>query len=376
MYQDHATTPRHSPLKTRYNVDAVKAALSGEKILARFSIEGRGSREIRIDCPCGAGPRNACRVHAETGDYLHHGGPGNAGPCRGDALDLVALCMGRDIRKHFPEILEEGAKIGGVSPDIDPAEIDRIIAESKARQAAREARYAEQRARGEALVPGIWNALRLRHPQGERYLTGRRLDPETLRDRNVVRFDKFGNPCVALRSFDTGAVINIVRRRLDWAPGCGFPKCLVLKLSTVLQLDDDDDAGSLSTRGSLVGHVAHAAWNGCGITVLVEGLADSLAATLAYTGCTIVGANGCDNMEHVAAAVAPHVVKARGVLLIGVHHDEQKQGVLHSAAAARAAMRAGLVLHEGVRGIDIGGHKDFCDAWAAGWRSHWIGVAA
>jgi hypothetical protein len=181
-----------------------------------------------------------------------------------------------------------------------------------------------------------------------------------------VRFYRDGSPAVLIRSFDTGAAINIARRLIR--PFDDGTKILTLDLGNVLGLGDDV-VGTLSTCGSLVGHVADATWNGCGIALLTEGVTDSLAAVLAFCGCTIVGANGWRMMPRVAAAIAPRLVAARGWLLVAVDDDEQ--GVVGAGDAMRAAADAGLVLGDSVRAVEIGAHHDLADAWRAGWRWTW-----
>jgi len=112
---------------------------------------------------------------------------------------------------------------------------------------------------------------------------------------------------------------------------------------------------------------------------------DSLAALLVFPTCAIVGANGCYMMPHVAAAIAPRLVAARGCLLVTVDHDKRDQGAWGAARAMRAAESAGLVLAlrplesgagetdlgGSVRPIELGEHKDLADAWRAGWRWVW-----
>jgi hypothetical protein len=220
---------------------------------------------------------------------------------------------------------------------------------------------AEERARGEAMIPALWDALDQRHRRGEAYLAGRGLDPAELRQLgDVVRYYRDGSPAVLLYSFEAGAPINIVRRQIDRKP-----KVLSLSLSRLL---GTEAIGTLSTVGTLAGRV-HDIASGADVAILPEGVTDTLAALLAYPGCVVVGANGWHMMPRVAAAIAPRLVAARGWLLVAVDDDEQ--GIAGAGDAMRAAVDAGLVLDESVRAIELGAHHDLADAWRAGWRRTW-----
>jgi hypothetical protein len=173
---------------------------------------------------------------------------------------------------------------------------------------------------------------------------------------------------VKLHSFVTGAPINIVRRQLR-----GEPKVLALDLADVLGVTEPDDlAGSLSTEGALVGRVTDLDTTGQGadVAVITEGVADTLAAVLAFPGCAIGGANGAGRMVDVARAVVPRIVEARGWLLVVPHNDDA--GINAAGDALRLAMDAGLKLRESALAVDLGAeHKDLADAWHAGWRWQW-----
>jgi len=356
----------------RIDADAVRALLTGEKILDFYAVKARGGRTMQLrECPrCRRQQRRiACKVDRDTGRWIHHSGPGGAAVCKGDALDLVAAFEGLDARTHFRDVLARAAQIAGVAPDIDSAELERIRAEHRAAREARDRRAAVERARGEAMVPALWGALDRRHLRGERYLAGRGIDPAVLRQLgDVVRFYRDGSPAVRLHDFGTGAPINIIRRQIDREP-----KALALDLAD--QLGADDVVGTFSTAGTLVSRIGDLDITGGGpdVAVLVEGLTDTFAALLAFPGCVVVGANGWYMMPRVAAAITPRIVEARGWLLVAVDDDEQ--GIAGAGDAMRAAVDAGLVLDESVRAIELGPHKDLAEAWRAGWRWIWPDLA-
>lgn len=352
------------------SADAVRAVLTGEQVLAFYSVETRGGRTMQLrECPrCKRRQRRiAVKVDRDTGRWIHHSGPGGAAVCKGDALELVAAFEGLDAKRDFPRVLDRAAQIACVAPDIDSAELARIRAAHQAAREARDRRAADERIRGEVMVPELWDALYQRHRRGEAYLAGRGLDSAALRDRgDVVRFYPDGSPAVRLHSFE-GVPINIVRRRL-----AGEPKILALDLGDLLGLGDDV-VGTLATRGTLGGRIGDVDPDGADVAILVEGVADTLAAFLAFPGCAVVGANGWREMPPVAAAIAPRLVAARGWLLVAVDDDEQ--GVAGAGDAMRAATYAGLVLGGSVRAIELGSHHDLADAWRVGWRWTWPGPA-
>jgi hypothetical protein len=354
----------------RIEADAVRAALTGEKILESYGVEARGGRTMQLrECPrCKRRQRRiACKVDRDTGRWIHHSGPGGAAVCKGDALDLVAAFEGLDARTQFRDVLARAAQIAGVAADSDPAELARIRAKHQAAREARDRSAAQERARGEAMVPALWDALDRRHVRGERYLDGRGLDPAALRAcSDVVRFYRDGAPAVLLHDLDTGTPINIIRRQIEREP-----KILSLDLGDVLGADDV--VGTFSTLGTLAGRVTDIDAAGVDVAVLVEGLTDSLAALFAFPTCTVVGANGWRMMPRVATAIAPRLVAARGWLLVAVDDDEQ--GIAGAGDAMRAAIDAGLVLDESVRAIELGAHHDLADAWRAGWRWTWPDMA-
>lgn len=355
-----------APMTGRIDADAVRAVLTGEQIVTFYPVEARGGRTIRLrECPrCKRRQRRvACKVDRDTGRWIHHSGPGGAAVCKGDALDLVAAFEGLDTQTQFQAVLTRAAQIAGVAPDADRAELERIRATHQAAREARDRRAAAERARGEAMVPQLWEALDRRHLRGERYLADRGLSPAALRRcGDVVRFYPDGAPAVRLHDLDSAAPINIVRRQIDREP-----KVLALDLGELL--GTEDVVGACSTSGTLVGCVTEIDPDGVDVAVLVEGVTDSLAAQLAFSGCAVAGANGWRMMPRVATAIAPRLVAARGWLLVSVDDDEQ--GVAGAGDAMRAAVASGLVLGDSVRAIELGAHHDLADAWRAGWRWTW-----
>lgn len=349
----------------RLDAEDVRAALRVTAVLDRFGVVHPDRPEIRLaTCPaCGKTQRRAAfLVDRESGDWIHHSGADVGGAaCKGDIFGLVAALAGLDVRREFSRVLEFGAEIAGLSPDTDSAELARRRAAYQAQREVVRRQAAEERAAAEERVPTLWNALTRRHATGEQYLTGRGIDPAELRAcGDVVRYRQNGSPAVLLHDFD-GRSINIVTRML-----AGDSKILSLDIRRTL--GKLDAIGTHSTTGSLVGRIA--ALDTCGegadVAILVEGVADTLAAVLAFPGCVVLGANGWYQMPRVAAAVEPRLVEARGWLLVGVDDDEQ--GITGAGDAMHAAVEAGLVLRKSVRAIELGPHKDLADAWRAGWR--------
>ncbi len=344
-------------MNSRLEADTVRAALRVPAVLARFGVEYRDRPEIRLAvCPaCGQRQRRASVViDRESGRWIHHGGASSAGAsCRGDAFDLVAAYAGLDARRDFPRVLELAAQIAGVTEYTSLSDLREIRARSARKQATYERELAAKRSAATAAVPGRWGSLARRSVEGERYLTDRGLDPLELIARDVVRFDH-DDPAVALHAHD-GAIVNIARRRRDPAADVKAP---------VL--------ANCTTDGILVGRVDEIDCSGGGpdVAVLVEGITDTLAGVLAFSGCVVAGAHCADRLPHVADAVAPRLVAARGWLLIVPHVDGGK-GEECAANAVRVASRAGLRLDESIHLVDVRPHKDLADAVRAGWRWRW-----
>src|SRR5256885_7203128 len=135
----------------RLDAEVVKAALfrmgAGAAVLDHYRWPYSGTRQLRTpECPrCRKRQRRvATKIDRDTGEWLHHSGPGGTGDCRGDAFGLIAALEGVDTRTRFRHVLDIAARIAGVAPDTDPAEMDRIRAGYRARNTARELRAAEE----------------------------------------------------------------------------------------------------------------------------------------------------------------------------------------------------------------------------------------
>jgi hypothetical protein len=342
------------------DADQVRAALSPPAALDHFGVryQRRGDELRTKHCPtCGPRSREAVAINVATGMWADH-----AHGCRGDLFALVAGYAGVDAARDFRRVLELAASIAGLSSaEVDP-EMARRIEERNRVEAARRARDHAERQAAIATMPGRWAQLERRSLIGERYLAGRGLAPAELRQRgDVVRFRADGAPAVALRDLATGEIVGIQYRQL-----AGEPKLIA-------------ERGSQVAGSALLGKVGDVAPDGVDVAILVEGLADTLAAVLAFPGCAVLGAPGWTQLEAVAAAVAPHVLAARGALLITV--DDDDQGVEGASAAARAAQAAGLNLAStGAAGsvsfVELGTFHDLADAYAAGWRWTWLEVTA
>ena len=349
------------------NAEDVRGGFRVTTLLDRFGVEYSDRPQIRLSTCllCGKQQRRpAFLIDRETGDCIHHSGPNASGAqCNSDIYGLTASLAVLDVRREFPRVLKLAAEIAGIAPDSDPAALARQRAAYQERIAASAQQAATERAAAEALVPALWRERERRHLRGERYLADRGLDPAGLRAcGDVVRYRiDDGAPSVLLHDLETGAPINILTRQLDREPK-------VISLDIRQTLDRQDVRGSHSTVGTLGGRIGDldTAGEGADIAIIVEGVADTLAALLAFDGCIVLGANGWHNMGAIAAAIAPRVVQARGWLLVGVHDDGP--GKTGAANAMLAAIAAGLVLNESVDAIDVGAHKDLADAWRAGWR--------
>jgi phage/plasmid primase-like uncharacterized protein len=322
----------------RVDRDAVLSALVPTAVFDHHGVEYRRcGNEIRAKlCPaCGPRSRDAVCVSTVTGLWVCH----RCG-AHGDVLALVAQLAELDVEREFPRVLERAAEIAGLVGST----------------------FAPTRTRAPAALPTStldwderWAALDRRSLGGERYLMGRGIDPRALRAAgDVVRYTPHGEPAVALCGLEMGELVGIQHRRVDG----GEPKVLCARGSRIAgavllgRLDDLDDHGE-----------------GVDVAVIVEGLADALTAVLAFPGCAVFGAPGANQLESVAAAVAPRVVACRGWLLLVA--DDDDAGVNGAVAAVRAAQRAGLVLDRDLLLVDLGEHHDLADAWRAAWRWHW-----
>jgi hypothetical protein len=341
------------------DVEVVKAALSATAILDAYGEHYHDAPTIRLSrCPrCGATTkREAVAIDRATGRWIHHSGSSAAdSPCRGDSLELVAAFEGLDRNRDFARLIERALVIAGITANTSNAELDEIRLQREREQAAFERERGARRAAATAAVPRHWTQLARRSAAGEPYLAGRGLDPAELIRTDSVRFDCNGNPAVRLHAYD-GAIVNIARRMRDPSAPRKTP---VLPDCT--------------TDGTLVGKVADLDVTGGGpdVAILTEGIADTLAGVLAFPGCVVLGASGADRLKHIAAAIAPRLVEARGWLLVVPHVDGGK-GEECAADAVIAAERAGLKLDESIHLVDVRPHKDLADAWRDGWRWSWL----
>ena len=336
----------------RLTVENVIALLRPEAVVASCGVDARErGRAWRLrTCPgCGARPqRQGAAIYRRRRDdawrWTHHGHE-----CGGDLLDLVAAREGLDRRTQLPQLLERGAQIAGITPS-DP-DLERRIAAQIAADRERRAREDAERLAAVEAMPAVWASLDRRSVVGERYLSERGLDPAEPRAiGDVIRYSPSGEIALPMRDLETGAIVGIQYRA---AGAKGF------------RTEPHSDASS----SALVGRLTDLDPEGVDVAVIVEGLADTLAARLAFPGCAVFGAAGCDHVETVAAAVAPRAVACRGWLLLAPDDDEPSAE--NFAAAITTASDAGLVLDRDLLLVDLGEHHDLADAWRAGWRHTW-----
>ena len=337
----------------------IAGELRGSVVLDHYGVKftTRGDELRTRQCgACGQRSRDAVSINVATGKWCCH----RCGE-KGDLLRLVALFSGLDVAREFPRVVELAAQIAGIDASAPDPEIERGRAERRKADEERRARARAEANAVRAAMSSRWAALSTTHPSGERYLAGRGLDPRELRRAgDVVRYSPSGDPAVALRDLETGAIVGMQYRRLT-----GEPKIIA-------------ERGSQLAGSALLGRSSDIDPEGADVAVIVEGLADTLAAVLAFPGCAVFGAPGAGQMARIAAAVAPRVRVARGWLLLLADNDET--GTDNASDAIAEVVRAGLQLaHEGagidgastVRLVDIGAHHDLADAYAAGWRNPW-----
>lgn len=345
---------------TRFEVAEVERDLRAHDVVNAYGLRiARRGRWWRLkECPrCKEkSSRLAIAINPENGAWLHHGKERAAGgECSGDILDLVAALEGLDCRKDFPRVIARAAEIAGLDTTGDPEQRRKAQDEARARveREANAERLRHDRAR--KLAGTHWDALRPTNDRGEAYLRSRGLDPDGLRD--CAKFTRTGDVVVAIRDVDgrnvgtfealpDGAPVSTATRRLD--PGDG-PK--------VLTLED------CSTRGTMIDCIADIA-HGRDVA-LVEGLADSLTARLAFPGAVILGANGAGMVAKIASVAVPRVKLARSRLLLVPHDDDA--GAQSMIKAAQIAIAAGLELGRQLFVVELPA-KDLNAAWCAGWR--------
>lgn len=200
----------------------------------------------------------------------------------------------------------------------------------------------------------LWNDLARGDDRGRAYLESRALWPDVLEAAGVVRYMRSGAPAVALRHLAIGAaVVNVVSRTLPPAVAAGRPKALGQR--------------GMPTSGVLVGDLDEIHFGRD--AVVCEGIADSLAAVLAWPFAVVCGAHGAGRLAEVAAEVAARVAETGGRMWLVA--DDDVTGVKAGAAACQAAIAAGLRLGVDLmvlEAVDLDGHHDLAAGWAAGWR--------
>ena len=347
----------------KLDTNTIRDALVPASILDHFEIEYREARNdlYTRSCPaCGERSRDSMCIHATSGVWKCQ-----RCSAHGDILALVAGYAQIDIKTQFRRTLEVAASIAGVGGDLSPA--DRTLIEERRRQAIERVALQKQRTVAErARMPATWEALTKRNVRGESYLRDRGLDPKALRD--LVRYTRDGDPALPLRDLVTSETVGVQHRSLDPLK----PKLLCIR-------------GSQLAGSSLHGRLTDLDPDGVDVAVVVEGLADTLAACLAFAGCADFGAPGATQLPAVVTAVAQRVAACRGWLLLVVDGDDVgvKGGVHAILAAEEAGLRlapagAGLAGASTVRLVRLGKslndkhHHDLADAWGRSrWRWAW-----
>ncbi len=335
----------------RIDAETVRHALTPAMVLDHHGIRyKRAGDELRTQhCPsCGQRTRPSVAINAATGAWSCH-----AHGCHGGLFAAVAGFAGLDIAKEYPRVIEHAAAIAGITAELDP-EMERRIAERRRIDEERRRKDEAEREAAIAAMPGRWNALDRRSIAGEQYLAGRKLDPAELRGRgDLLRYSTSGELALPMRDIETSAIVGIQYR------GSGAKR---------FRTEPHSDASS----SALVGRLTDLDPEGVDVAILVEGLADTIAASLAFPGCAVFGAPGCEHLERIARAIAPRIIACRGWLLIVPDNDIG--GATHAGAAILAAEGAGLALDRDLFVIDLGEHHDLADAWAAGWRWSWPSI--
>jgi len=203
-----------------------------------------------------------------------------------------------------------------------------------------------------------WRMYAMTSTVGEGYLARRGLDAKELRRRGLVRFNRSGDPVVALWS-SRGEVVNCVRRCLNagrrWTDRDGHehevPKVLGMK--------------GHPTAGTLVGRIDRGRELDVPMAVITEGVIDTLTACLAWPSALVLGAHGAGRLALIAKVVAP-LVRAHRAQLLLVPHDDAAGGKA-LVEAVDEATNAWLTKGADLTVIDLP-HKDLNEAWQAGWR--------
>ncbi len=336
---------------TSVKVEDVLALLTPTMVVTACGVDARERGRVwRFrTCPaCGQKPkRQGAAIYRRRRDntwrWTHHGHA-----CGGDLLDLIAAAESIDRRHGFVKLLERAAQVAGMTPT-DP-NLERRIAERVAADRAQRERDDREEAAALAAMPGTWESLERRSLVGERYLQLRGLDPAALRASDSVRFSTTGELAVAMRSLTDGAIVGIQYRA---TAGKGFHSA----------------AWSDADNSALLGKPSDIDPDGVDVAVVVEGLADTLAARLAFPGCAVYGAAGAGRLADIVESLVAHVMECRGWLLLIPHDDEP--GIERCVDAMRVARDAGLVLDRSMFLVDLGKFADLADAWKSGWRWTW-----
>ena len=353
----------------RLDTATIRDALVPAAILDHFEIAYREARDdlYTRTCPsCGERSRESMCVHATSGVWKCQ-----RCSAHGDGLALIAGYAQLDIKTQFRRVLEIAAGIAGIAGtggELSPA--DRTMIEDRRRQAAERSELQKRKnAAARDLMPSMWESLAKRDIRGEVYLRDRGLDPKELRICACVRYTRDGDPALPLRDLDTGAIVGIQHRNHKRDPL--KPKLLCFR-------------GSQLAGAALHGRLTDLDPDGVDVAVVVEGLADTLAANLAFSGCAIFGAPGAAQLPAVVTAVATRVAECRGSLLLVV--DGDAVGINASVQAVLSAETIGLRLAPdgGVpkasevrlvrlgKSLDGKNHHDLADAWARSrWRWTW-----
>ena len=352
----------------KHDTQLIRDALVPAAVLDHFEIDYREARDelYTRSCPaCGERSRDSMGVHATSGLW-------KCLRCNahGDLLALVAAYAQLDITKQFPRVLEIAAAIAGLGSEITDEDRARIK-ERRQQAVARVEQQQQASARVRARMPGLWESLERRDIRGETYLHDRGLDPKEL--RTCVRYTREGDPALPLRDLATGNIVGIQyrNRRSNLDPKKPKLRCIT---------------GSQLAGAALHGRLTDLDPEGVSVAAVVEGLADTLAATLAFAGCAIFGAPGASQLPAIVAAVAERVATCRGCLLLVVDGDDVgvKAGIQAVLEAEKAGLRltptsTSLIAAANTiqlvrlgKSLDDKHHHDLADAWSRSrWRWTW-----
>jgi len=336
---------------TDFDAIEVKSALSTRAVLEHYGWKAKrsGDEYESTACPERADhSRRAFVVNANSGRW-------QCFPCgtSGDLFDFVGLVERLAMPGDFRAVLAKAAEIAGVAPSSLSAEERRQRHEQwQAKRREDEARDREERRRRDSeAIPkatSYWSELSTKDSRGFDYLCSRRVQDVILLD-DVVRFDPKHNGSPAVRLYSsTGAIRNVVVRRL---PELGEPKTPGLY--------------QCPSAGTLIDPVTRIEPERD--VVVTEGVMDTVTARLAWRDAVVLGAHGAGNLPKVAQVAAPLVARARSRMLLVPHSDEA--GHEKALEACRHALDAGLSVRKGTLAIVKHGEKDLNDAWQRGWRA-------